>query len=461
MPATPASAALQGATYIIDCKWSGEQAKIDPIVSPGAAGAHSHDFFGTGSTNSSDVNYISSGVPPGPPVTTVQTLLKLRDGTGGITTDRTNCNIPSDNSGYWIPTVFCRVNTILADGSPNSTPPTGDGNTKCSSVDGIQGAGGILKSGNYGPIDFHTYWKSHMASGNVDALPQLDSSPHGFGMVFGCINAAKTGSGDCTDPVGVTQIKWDCGANGGINGVTTQQSDLPYDCSPDYLNPTNGGIDGVTMIIRSFHCFQSSFTPSGSTPQNYTGAMEAFNNGSITNGTTCPTHIGQPPDTVVESLEEHIHFGIWNPCISSVTPMGQVTGATSSQSVQNGLTWTNGCGPVTGTAMQIGVPRECNTNLSIGTGGTSPDPCANSTLMGPQADPTSLYSMHADFLNGWNSQGTINFTNHTASGEHSAAVLICLNGYNPYSGLQDPTEGTTDPCAGLHSEETSEFQDIE
>jgi hypothetical protein len=115
-------------------------------------------------------------------------------------------------------------------------------------------------------------------------------------MVFGCINAAKTGSGDCTDPVGVTQIKWDCGANGGINGVTTQQSDLPYDCSPDYLNPTNGGIDGVTMIIRSFHCFQSSFTPSGSTPQNYTGAMEAFNNGSITNGTTCPTHIGQPPD---------------------------------------------------------------------------------------------------------------------------------------------------------------------
>jgi hypothetical protein len=69
--------------------------------------------------------------------------------------------------------------------------------------------------------------------------------------------------------------------------------------------------------------------------------------------------------------------------------------------------------------------------------------------------------MHADFLNGWNSQGTINFTNHTASGEHSAAVLICLNGYNPYSGLQDPTEGTTDPCAGLHSEETSEFQDIE
>ena len=66
--------------FWVRCEPTITEANIDPIVAPGGTSSHSHVFFGTRvrSTDTGD---------------------SLRD------RGRTNCSVPADFSGYWVPTV--------------------------------------------------------------------------------------------------------------------------------------------------------------------------------------------------------------------------------------------------------------------------------------------------------------------------------------------------------------------
>jgi hypothetical protein len=64
-------------------------ATVDPIVSPGTASAHEHEFFGNRSTNK-DSTYASMVVA------------------------RTNCSTSADTAAYWTPTVYKGDRIVLA-----------------------------------------------------------------------------------------------------------------------------------------------------------------------------------------------------------------------------------------------------------------------------------------------------------------------------------------------------------
>ncbi len=93
-PTASAASFEHGASFAVRCDFS-HRAQVDPVVSPGGASGHMHDFFGNTTTNANS---------------TYNTMTA----TGVATT----CSRPEDTGAYWIPTVSWKdkngLNTLTA-----------------------------------------------------------------------------------------------------------------------------------------------------------------------------------------------------------------------------------------------------------------------------------------------------------------------------------------------------------
>jgi hypothetical protein len=292
--------------FIIDCRYANERGYIDPIVAPGVKSAHSHDFFGRGDITTSST---PAGLAAGPETVT-------------------NCSSPSDDSGYWAPTLSQNGVAVNA-------------------------------------VDFHTYWRRGAfpcnPTNDCRTSVQLKAWPGGVGYV--------AGDSTCTSPSCETHVFWDCGAN---STFTSPHSTNPYDCSQ--YQGLGGGVDGVTVVIQFPQCWNGKRTTPAGQPYNMTQDF------AYPTGSSCPSKFPTP----ILRLEEHIHYGIWNPCTPGASPCDLNDAAT--------------------------IP---NLNITLSSGSRTPYP------------GTSIYSIHADAMNGWNTQSElVNETN------------LCLNGNTICAGVQ-------------------------
>src|SRR3954462_15812933 len=85
-PTVSAASIDHGASFAVRCDFS-HRAQVDPIVSPGGAAAHMHDFFGNTTTNANSTYQTMNARPA------------------------TSCSRPEDTAGYWIPTVSWKDST--------------------------------------------------------------------------------------------------------------------------------------------------------------------------------------------------------------------------------------------------------------------------------------------------------------------------------------------------------------
>jgi Domain of unknown function (DUF1996) len=381
--------------YEIQCFYSGETAQVDPITAYGQTSSdHLHDFYGTGNADPNAQNYISRWTTPN---LTAQHpgLLSLSD--PGTSATGTNCKVPSDDSGYWTPTMFCNQPIPLSNMSDHATA--------CDTT-----------TGNKVDAEIHpNYIRTYWTRGNIPDGTDVNPLPDHFGFVVGN-STCNSLDASCEQ-----NVRWTCGGT-----PHTPYSDHPYDCTwaDDHAA---GGIDGVVAEITTYNCLEKSpnWTAGNIFNQEPTkdNDLNRFNISNDFAASDNQTGLCPGPDSnaplgyvPVEKLSIHVHFGIWNPC-------------------KDGLDYTNGCGPsalngdTRGKTLVITPAANVTNHLLISL--SSGEPVGQPNGYG---DPKSIYSMHADYLLAWNTMQ-----------EHKDAVSECLN--NPTTAPCNPLNGPDSPFA--------------